>query len=398
MIDQLFTKHNRLLSNLNTRFRSSLIDQIQWKERLIGIKGARGVGKTTLLLQYIKENYGFDRSCIYVTLDDIALPYDSLFQIAEEFEKTGGKYLFIDEIHKYANWSQELKNIYDSFPVLHVVFTGSSILDIFHGKADLSRRAVVYRMQGLSFREFLQIETGKQFESFTIDQLLKNHEQYAIQIIEQLKPFQFFDHYLRYGYYPYYLEGVENYTQKLSNTISLMIETDMPLLLNIDIHYVNKLKRFLNLLSSNIPFKPNISNLAAAIGLSWQSVMNYMNYLDEAEIIKMLYSEGKSITSLAKPEMIYLHHPNHFYIFHDETANKGNLREAFFVNQLAYKHKVETAKNGDFMVNGKYIFEIGGKNKTYHQIANIPDSYIAADDIEFGYANKIPLWLFGFLY
>jgi uncharacterized protein len=398
MLDQLYTKHQKALVGLKTRFRSNLHDRIQWNERLIGIKGSRGVGKTTLILQHIKAVYGFDRSCLYVNLDDIAFSYDNLVQLAEEFEKTGGKSLFFDEIHKYANWSQELKNIYDNFPDLHVVFTGSSILDILKGNADLSRRAVVYRMQGLSFREFLQIETGQQFNSFSLEQVLENHEQFCQEINSKIKPFQYFEQYLRYGYYPYYLENIENYTYKLSNTLSLIIETDLPLLLNVDMLYIGKLKKFLNLLSSNIPFKPNVSNLAAGIGISWQSVINYLRYLDEAEIIKRIYHEGKDITSLSKPDMVYLHHPNHFYVFNDELTNKGNLRESFFVNQLAYKHTVESAKRGDFVVNGTYYFEIGGKNKTYHQISNLQNSFIAADDIEYGFKNKIPLWLFGFLY
>jgi predicted AAA+ superfamily ATPase len=398
MLDQLYTKHQKALERLKTRFRSNLHDQIQWNERLIGLKGARGVGKTTLVLQHIKEVYGFDRSCLYVNLDDIAFSYDNLVQLAEEFERTGGKHLFFDEIHKYANWSQELKNIYDSFPDLNVVFTGSSILDILKGKADLSRRAVVYRMQGLSFREFLQIESGQQFDSYSLEQVLENHEQLSREINSKVKPFRYFEQYLRYGYYPYYLESIENYTFKLSNTLSLMIETDLPLLLNVDMQYIGKLKKFLNLLSSNIPFKPNVSNLAAGIGISWQSVINYLRYLDEAEIVKIIYHEGKDIKSLSKPDMLYLHHPNHFYVFNDELTNKGNLRESFFVNQLAYKYTVETAKRGDFVVNGKYNFEIGGKNKTYHQISNLQNSFIAADDIEYGFKNKIPLWLFGLLY
>jgi len=398
MINQLFTKHIKAINGLKTRFRSNFHDKIQWNERLVGIKGARGVGKTTFILQHIHETFGLSRDCLYVSLDDIAFPYKNLVQLAEEFEKSGGKYLFLDEIHKYLNWSQELKNIYDSFTDLHVVFTGSSILDILKGKADLSRRAVVYRMQGLSFREFLQIETEKPFQQFTLDELLQNHEQLALEINQKVKPFQYFDKYLRYGYYPYYLENIENYTFKLSNTISLMIETDLPMLLNVDIQYVGKLKKFLNLLSSTIPFKPNVSNLAAGIGVSWQSVINYLHYLDEAEIIKTIYFEGKDIKSLSKPEMIYLHHPNHFYVFNDEVVNKGSLRESFFVNQLSNKYKVEKAKRGDFVVNEKFYFEIGGKNKTYHQIAGIQNSYIAADDIEYGFNNKIPLWLFGFLY
>jgi hypothetical protein len=398
MINQLFTKHIKAINGLKTRFRSNFHDKIQWNERLVGIKGARGVGKTTFILQHIHETFGLSRDCLYVSLDDIAFPYENLVQLAEEFEKSGGKYLFLDEIHKYVNWSQELKNIYDSFTDLHVVFTGSSILDILKGKADLSRRAVVYRMQGLSFREFLQIETEKPFQQFTLDELLQNHEQLALEINQKVKPFQYFDKYLRYGYYPYYLENIENYTFKLSNTISLMIETDLPLLSNVDIQYLGKIKKFLNLLSSNIPFKPNVTNLAAGIGISWQSVINYLHYLDEAEIIKTIYFEGKDIKSLSKPEMIYLHHPNHFYVFNDEVVNKGSLRESFFVNQLSNKYKVEKAKRGDFVVNEKFYFEIGGKNKTYHQIAGIQNSYIAADDIEYGFNNKIPLWLFGFLY
>jgi len=398
MIEQLFKKHIKILLNLKTSFRSNLHNHINWDERLTGIKGARGVGKTTLMLQHIKELYGTDRSCLYVNLDDIAHPFETLVELAEAFEKTGGKHLFIDEIHKYPNWLQELKNIYDGFSDLKVVFTGSSILNILKGKADLSRRAVVYHMQGLSFREFLQNETEINLESYTLTQIIANHEKYASKIIEKVKPFKYFDNYLRYGYYPYYLESVDNYSLKLSNTINLMIETDMPLLLNIDIQYINKLKRFLNLLSSNIPFKPNISNLAASIGMSWQSVINYLNYLNEAEIIKILYHEGKNLKSLTKPEMIYLHHPNQFYVFTDEIYNKGNIRESFFVNQLSYQHKVETARYGDFVVNGKYYFEIGGKSKSYHQIANIADSYIVADNIEFGFGNKIPLWLMGFLY
>lgn len=398
MINQLFTKHIKAINGLKTRFRSNFHDKIQWNERLVGIKGARGVGKTTLILQHIKEVFGLDRVSLYVNLDDISFPYENLVQLAEEFEKTGGKYLFLDEIHKNSNWSQELKNIYDSFPELQVVFTGSSILDILKGKADLSRRAVVYRMQGLSFREFLQIETEKPYQQYTLDELLQNHEQFSQEINQKVKPFQYFDKYLRYGYYPYYLESIENYTFKLSNTISLMIETDLPMLLNVDIQYVGKLKKFLNLLSSTIPFKPNVSNLAAGIGVSWQSVIHYLNYLDEAEIIRIIYFEGKDIRSLSKPEMIYLHHPNHFYVFDDEIANKGSLRESFFVNQLSYNHKIEVAKRGDFIVNGKYNFEIAGKNKTYHQIASLPYSFIASDDIEYGFGNKIPLWIFGFLY
>lgn len=398
MLEKLWEKHQKALQNLKTIFKSSMHSRIQWDERLIGIKGARGVGKTTLVLQHIREVYGFDKSCLYISLDDIAFPYENLVQLAEDFDKSGGKYLILDEIHKYQNWSVEVKNIYDSFPDLHVVFTGSSILDILNSKADLSRRAVIYHMQGLSFREFIQIQSGNILESYSITDILNNHEKISVDIQNTIKPFRYFNDYLRFGYYPYYLQNIDTYHIKLSNTISLTLEVDIPMLFRVDIKYIGILKKFLNLLSASIPFKPNVSNLAAAIGISWQSVINYLRYLDDAEIIKMTYQEGKGIKALAKPEMVYLHHPNHFFVFRDEIGNKGNLRETFFVNQVSYIHKVESASRGDFLVDGKYYFEIGGKNKTYHQIAGTDLSFLAADDIENGFGNKIPLWLFGFLY
>lgn len=398
MINQLFGKQEKLLRGLRSEYKSSLHDKIIWDEQMIGIRGARGVGKTTLLLQQLLNIKKDEYECLYVNLDDIAFPYDHLTDLAEEFDRIGGRYLLLDEIHKYENWSQELKNIYDNYPRMKVVFTGSSILDILKGKADLSRRAVVYNMNGLSFREFLQIRTGRKFDSYKLDDLLGNHEKYASDINAIIKPFQYFDSYLKFGYYPYFLQNVENYHLKLSNTISLTIETELPLLYNIDNQYIGKLKKFLKLLSSNIPFKPNISNLASAIGISWQSVIHYLHYLDEAGIIKVIYHEGKVMKNLTKPEMVYLHHPNHFYVFSEMIENKGNLRESFFVNQLSCCHQVEKARRGDFVVNGKYYFEIGGKNKTYHQIAGLDDSFIASDDIEYGFKNKIPLWLFGFLY
>ncbi len=398
MIEKLISKHQKVLNGLRTLFRSSMHDHIIWDERLIGIKGARGVGKTTLILQHIKEVYGFDKSCLYINLDNIDFPYDNLVQLAEDFDKTGGTHLFIDEIHKYANWSIELKNIYDNLPEMNVVFTGSSIIDILKSKADLSRRAVVYHMQGLSFREYLQIQTGASLNSYTIEEITQNHEQYCQEINSQIKPFQHFSHYLHHGYYPYYLQNIETYQIKLSNTIALMIETDLPMLLNVDIQYIGKLKKFLNLLSRKIPFKPNVSNLAAAIGISWQSVINYLHYLEDAEILRIIPQEGKGIKSLSKPEMIYLHHPNHFFVFSDVQNNSGSLRESFFVNQLSYMHQVASAIKGDFVVDDLYYFEVGGKNKTYQQIAGVENSFIAADDIEYGFGNKIPLWLFGFLY
>jgi len=397
-MEQLFSKHVKILTALKTIFRNSLIDKVPWQERLIGITGARGVGKTTMLLQHISENYGFKQLALYYSLDDISFPYQSLVELANEFVKRGGKYLFIDEIHKYPTWSQELKNIYDTHTDLHVVFTGSSILDIQKGKADLSRRALVFNMQGLSFREFLQIETKYEFDTYSLSDIIKNHKDISVSIFQKIKPFQYFNNYLKYGYYPYYLQNREFYPMRLSNTINHIIETDFPQILNVDVKYINKIKRFLNILANDIPFSPNITSLAGAIGISWQSVINYINYLDRAKIISIVFPEGKSVSMLSKPEKIFLHHPNLFYVFKNEIVNKGSIRETFFINQLSYYHKVNTSNKGDFLINNEYLFEIGGKNKSYKQIANIENSFIAADDIEFGFGNKIPLWLFGFIY
>ena len=398
MLEQLFEKHLKILSNLKSLYVSSMHTRIFWSERLVGITGARGVGKTTLVLQHISNKYGTSPECLFVSLDDINFPYNNLVDLADDFSKNGGRILFLDEIHKYANWSVELKNIYDSYPDLRVVFTGSSILNILKGKADLSRRAVIHRMQGLSFREFVQIKTGQSFPAYTIEEILTSHNTICSDINNKIKPIPLFNEYLKYGFYPYFLENTETYHIKLASTLSLTLETDLVLIYNIAPQYISKLKKLINLLSDGIPFKPNVSKLAASIGTSWQSVIHYLHYLHEAEIIKLIYQQGKTIGSLTKPEMVYLNNPNIFYVFQGSITNKGSIRESFFINQVSYAHNVEKSKIGDFMVDEKYTFEIGGKSKTFHQIKGIENSFVAADDIEFGFQHKIPLWLFGFLY
>jgi len=398
MLEQLYEKHLKTLSNLRTSFVSSMSERVFWNERLVGITGARGVGKTTLLLQHIQTKYGISPKCLYISLDDISFPYGTLVDLADDFSKNGGKVLFLDEIHKYNNWSVELKNIYDSFPDLKVVFTGSSVLDIMKGKADLSRRAIMHRMQGLSFREFIQIKTGFSYPEQSLDDILANHIAICREINNAIKPVQFFNEYLRYGFYPYFLDNIDTYHIKLAGTISLTLETDLAQIHNIPPQYIVKLKKLVNLLSDGIPFKPNVSKLSAAIGTSWQSVIHYLQYLHDAEIIHLIYQQGKTVGSLTKPEMLYLNNPNIFYVFQKDVTNRGSLRESFFINQLSYKHAVEKSLMGDFVVDGKNTFEIGGKNKTFHQISGMQNSFIAADDIEFGFQNKIPLWIFGFLY
>lgn len=398
MIQQLFEKHQKLIRNLNTKFKRDFIKQISWTDRLIGIKGARGVGKTTLLLQYIKETYKKSTSCLYVSMDDLHFPFADLISLADAFEKVGGKILFIDEIHKQKDWIVQLKNIYDFHPTLKVVFTGSSILELDHSTADLSRRAIVYTLPGLSFREFLQIELKTQLPEFSLQEITNNHLEITADLLEQFKPFAFWEEYLKIGYYPYYLENKETYSIKLSQLTNQIIEFDLGYLTNIDKAHYFKIKRFLQVLSSQVPFEPNVSNLATEMEMSRASVINYIYYLQKADLIQTLFFDNKKFKTLQKPEKILLHHPNYYYALSSLNIPKGSIREVFFVNQLSYKHEINLVKQGDFIIDNQLVFEIGGKNKTYHQIANQPHTFIAADDIETGFGNKIPLWLFGFLY
>ncbi len=397
-MEALFQRHLRRLKNLRVTYQNEIINDIPWEQQLVGITGARGVGKTTLLLQYIKKKWKYERKALYVSLSDIDFPFPTLYKLAEEFVQQGGEHLFIDEIHKFPRWSEELKTIYDSLPELKICFTGSSILDIYKGKADLSRRALVFNMQGLSFRQFLQIETGLELPIYSLNDVITKHYDIVANLLEQIKPFKYFNDYLKYGYYPFYLESKEFYSMKLSGTLMQIIENDMPYLLNVGYEYIDKIKRFVNILANDVPFKPNISNLASSLEVSWKTVINYLRYLHKAKIINIIFPVGKNVSALSKPEKIFLHHPNLFYLFKENIENKGNLRESFFINQVMYKHKIQIPKQGDFLLDEKYLFEIGGKKKGYKQIADLPNSFVVSDDIEIGYKNKIPLWLFGFLY
>lgn len=397
-METLYNSYYNLIEKLKPQFRRNFVDSIDWSDRLIGIKGARGVGKTTLMLQYIKEKYGKDKSCIYVSLDNIYFSSNTLVGFAGEFEKKGGNYLFLDEIHKYGNWSQELKNIYDSYPDLHVVFTGSSVLHIHSGNADLSRRAVVYSMEGLSFREFLEIETGKKFAPVKLTELIKNHVDIAGKIVAKVRPLAHFSNYLKYGHYPFFLESRNTYPFKLLNTVNLSLEVDIPFVNQVDWKYIEKLKKLLYVLATSVPFQPNITKLAESIGASRQTTLLYLDYLKDARMIHLLKPKSKGYSYMTKPEKIYLHNPNLMFAIAPGNTDTGALRETFFYNQLAAVAKVESPEYGDFLVDGKFSFEVGGKSKNHKQIWKQSNSYIAADMLEYGNGNKIPLWLFGFLY
>lgn len=394
----LFEKYIRKIDATPMNFTRSLLDVIQWDARLIGIKGARGVGKTTLILQYIKKNIPIDQSSLYVSLDNIWFSENSVSALADQFVKQGGKFLFLDEVHKYPNWSQELKNIYDDNPDLKIVFTGSSLLEILNARADLSRRAIVYTMQGLSYREYLNLKLGLNFSKIHLNEILSNHLLLSREINEVIKPLEHFNDYLRKGYYPFFQEVPGLYFHRIEEVINLILEIELPLLRKVEVTYVAKLKQLLQIISESVPFVPNISKLSERIGVNRNTFCLYLYFLEEAHIIINLYKDAKGITQLQKPDKIFLENTNLQYALSPLHANVGNVRETFFINQLRAQHTVEYIEESDFLVDHQFIFEIGGQSKNTNQIKNLENAFIAADDIEYGFQNKIPLWMFGFLY
>lgn len=398
-MEELVQQFKRRIRFVDMNFVRNIMYEINWSARLIGIKGARGIGKTTLLLQYIKLNL-FDRldEVLYISLDAVWFNNKSLLDLVYEFDQKGGKYLFLDEVHKYEGWAQILKNIYDDYPEMKIIFTGSSLLEILNARADLSRRAVVYKMQGFSFREFLSLETKTTFPIFSLNQILEEHSKVDYKINTMVKPFQHFEKYLKYGYYPYYREQLDLYEMRVMEVINMILEIELPLLRNVDIAYVIKIKQLLVIIAESVPFVPNISKLSEKIGISRTTLLSYLYYLDEISLTHNLYKVGEGISQLQKPSKIFLDNTNLSFLFAHENVNPGNLRETFFVNQLAFQHQVNYAEQGDFIVDEKYTFEVGGRDKSNKQIKGINNAYIAADDIEFGHQNKVPLWLFGFLY
>ncbi len=398
-MEELVSRYRTKIKYIKTDFVRSLINEINWNSRLIGIKGARGVGKTTLLLQYIKLNYKENlEDALYVSLDSFSFKGQTLIGLADEFVRNGGKYLFLDEVHKYPNWAQELKNIYDDHLALKVVFTGSSLLEILNSRADLSRRAIVYHMQGLSFREYIALESGINFPKFSLDKIRTNHVQIAEQITNQIKPFQYFSDYLKHGYYPFYKEEPELYEQRVEEVINMMLEVELPLLRGIDIGLVSKIKQLLKIISESVPFTPNVSALSKKMEIHRTTLLAYLYYLQEVGLTIHLQKEAGGSAKLQKPAKVYLENTNLMYVLSPLKTNIGNVREAFFTNQLSQNNTLVYHDKTDFLVNNTYAFEIGGKEKSKKQIKGLKNAYIVADDIEYGYQNKIPLWLFGFLY
>lgn len=398
-MEEIRDSFQRKLQYTSTNFIRSVMASINWDARLIGIKGTRGIGKTTLLLQHIKLHFSneLDKT-LYASLDNFWFNTNSLYGLVRDFVNKGGKYLFLDEVHKYPQWAQEIKNIYDDFPELKVVFTGSSLLEILNARADLSRRAVMYTMQGFSFREYLTIETGQDLPIFSLEEIVNHPGQQAVRINELIKPFQHLENYLKQGYYPFYLEQPDLYKSRLQEVINMILEIELPLLRGVDISYVHKVKQLLMVIAASVPFIPNVSKLSEKITINRATFLTYLHYLEEINLTRNLFKDASGISKLQKPSKIYLENTNLIFALSADNANSGNIRETFFANQLAYSHQLSYTEVGDFLVDDNYIFEIGGKNKSTKQIKDMPNAYIVADDIEYGFNNTIPLWLFGFLY
>lgn len=395
---ELISRHIALVENVSLDFQRDMISKLPWGERLIGIKGARGIGKTYMLLQYIKQNYQFSEDALYVSLDDFYFFNHKLIDLVDEFVAKGGKHLFVDEVHKYPNWAIEIKMIYDYYPNLKVVFTGSSLLEILNSKADLSRRALSYNMQGFSFREFLNFKHKIVFDKIDLQLILSKHIELALEIGRVVKPLKYFSEYLKIGYFPISNSDDILYHKRLVEVVAMILETELPSLRKVEISKIPKLKQLLSIISESVPFKPNITTLASKIAVSRNTLLEYIYAMVDANILVSLHKNSFGVSLLQKPEKLFLENTNFLYALIHTEPNEGSLRETFFLNQLKEKHKLSYPEKGDFFVDEKYTFEVGGKNKTGGQISGIENAYIAADNIEFGYENRIPLWLFGFLY
>lgn len=396
MFDVIHQQYLSLIAKPITPWRRYLFAQLPKNEKLIGIIGARGVGKTTLLLQFLREHKDYLNKALYFSLDSLQAGGVDLFEFAHKFAQEGGELLVLDEVHHYPNFERTLKTIYDQLD-LQVIFSGSSALHLEHSKADLSRRAVVYSLYGLSLREYTNLTLNLDLPCYSLEEICTNHLQITHQLCQKIKPLALFKEYLKTGYYPYFLQSKETYLTKLAQTLALAIDLDLPKIHSIDQAKLASLKKLMVLLSQSKPHEINISKLSAAIGTSRNAVYNYLNYLEQADLLLSVWGEGKNTAMMAKPEKLYLSNSNNYFAL-CSTPEIGTLREVFFVSQLSQGHEVRYPNKADFLVDDQYLFEIGGESKTNQQISHAAQAYLALDGIEHGRGQRIPLWLFGFLY
>lgn len=394
----LLEQSEYLLSNTTLDFKRFLFNEIKWNNRLVGIKGARGTGKTTLLLQWLKQQDLPVTKAAYFSLDDLYFTNNSLKETVAQFHKLGGKILVLDEVHKYKNWSTEIKNIHDIYTGIKIIFTGSSIIDISRQQGDLSRRAIIYELPGLSYREFLSLKYNLQLPVFSLNEILKDASTLKKLLPISFRPLEYFNEYLQTGYYPFMMEDKETVHQKINQLIRTIVEYDMAELKDFDIRNAKKILQLMYVIAQQVPFKPNLVALAEKTSIHRNSLNNYLHYLEQAKLISLLQPAGKSVASLQKPEKIYLNNTNLLYALAEKQVDKGNLRETFFLSQLNAVHKMAMPKQGDFFVDNKYTFEVGGKDKSKKQIAGIKNAWVVKDDLEFPVGNNLPLWMFGCLY
>lgn len=398
-MDRLIENYMEKMRTTSLHYVRQMERQINWDARLVSIRGSRGTGKTTLLLQHIKKTFADDYSkALYVSLDNFWFSANSLLDLAHWFKQHGGTHLFLDEVHTYPNWSIHIKNLYDDYPSLHIVFTGSSLLQLISGSGDLSRRALSYNLLGLSFREYLEIEEAVTYPMIPLDEILYTHQVHTMAIAEQVDVFTHFNQYLEIGYYPFYREGIGDYLSRLSETILYIVERELPLQRNVEPSAVPKIKLLLMIIAESVPFIPNISKLSERIGVSRQTLITYLQYLEEAKIISLLYKSTRGISLLQKPEKIYLDNTNLIHLLKEKEPEVGSIRETFIAAMLRSKAAICSADHGNFLVDNTYTIEVGGKNKKRDQLHDLEDGFIAADMIEHGSEGRIPLWLFGFLY
>ena len=398
-METLFKKHRILISQTNTKIVREMMKCVSWEKQLVCIRGSRGVGKTTLMRQYIKQKYGVNAGeALYCVMDSMFFTTHTLQEVAERFHLMGGKHLFLDEVHKYPTWSKELKEIIDLWPDMKITFTGSSLLQILNADADLSRRVLNYDMAGLSFREYLHFYKNIELPVRSLDEILSDADAVCEEVCKVCHPQALFEEYLRVGYYPFYDGDEQEYYSRIENVVSFIIDQEMTQYCGVDPAYTRKLKAMMLFLTNNLPYDVNIAKLSSYLEINKTTVLSYLSSMQKAELLHLLYADNKSVTKMQKPDKIYVHNPNMLCAL-GSRQNIGTLRECFVVNQLSAGYMVEYGKSqGDFLVDGIITFEVGGQDKTFDQIANIPNSYILADSMEFPVGKKLPLWIVGLLY
>lgn len=392
-MEAFYRTHKYLVEHVQSPVRRMLMDEIDWTHRLIGIKGSRGVGKTTFLLQYAKEHFGTDRSCLYVNFNNFYFTEHTLVEFAGEFYASGGKTLLLDQVFKYENWSKELRECYETYPELKIVFSGSSVMRLLEENPDIRDIVAPYNLRGFSFREYINLISGNDFPAYTLEEIIDNHVQIAREICSKVKPLEFFPDYLHHGFYPFFLEN-RNFSENLLKTMNMMIEVDILLIKQIELKYLSKIRKLLYLIMNSAPGAPNVSQLSKEIETSRATIMNYIKYLKDARLLNTLYSIGDEYPK--KPNQVYVQNTNLMHVVLPGQVDAVAERKTFFYNAVHVRHKVNLCKSQmDFCIDQQYHFKCDNKPVGGKQYAK---AIYAADNIETGTKNEIPLWLFGFLY